>query len=121
VPIPGAKGGAGGLEMIGPMMKVLAAFMGLKPNFDLAPRGFVGLEFDDADGVVVKKVLAGGPADKAGIKVGDKIDTVGIRGIDGARDVARALAKTKPGQELKVVVKRGEKEVELTVELGRGL
>jgi hypothetical protein len=121
VRIGGAKGGQGGLEMLGPMMKVLAAFMGVKPNFDLTPRGFVGLEFDDADGVVVKKVLAGGPADKAGIKVGDKIDTVGTRGIDDARDLTRALAKAKPGQDLKFTIKRGDKEMELTVELGRGL
>ena len=121
IPIGGGKGGQGGLEMLGPMMKVLAAFMGVKPNFDLAPRGFVGLEFDDADGVVVKKVLAGGPADQAGIKVGDKIDTVGTRGIDDARDLTRALAKAKPGQDLKFTIKRGGKEMELTVELGRGL
>jgi hypothetical protein len=120
VPIGGGKG-QGSLEMIGPLMKVLAAFMGVKPNFDLVPRGFVGLEFDDADGVVVKSVLPGGPADQAGIKAGDRIDTVGTRGIDDARDLVRALARAKPGQDLKFIIKRGGKEMELTVELGRGL
>ena len=81
----------------------------------------IGIEFDDANGVVVKKVLPGGPADRAGIKSGDTINTVGTRAIDDARDLVRALAKSKPGQDLKIVVKRGDKEVELTVELGGGL
>jgi serine protease DegQ len=120
VPI-GAKGPTG-LEMMGPLMKTLAAFLGIKPNFETIPRGFVGIEFEDADGaVVVKKVLPGSPAEKAGIKPGDQIERVRNVGIDDGRDLARALAKAGVGQTLKVTVKRGEKTEELTVELGRGL
>jgi hypothetical protein len=41
------KGGSqGGLEMIGELMKFLAAFSGIKPNFDVQPRGFLGAELD---------------------------------------------------------------------------
>jgi S1-C subfamily serine protease len=120
--VPIGAMGQGGLEMMGPMMKTLAALMGIKPNFATVPRGFVGIEFDDADGaVVVKKVLPGSPAEKAGLKPGDKIEQVKNVGIDGGRDLARALAKAGVGQTLQVTVKRGDKTEELTVELGRGL
>jgi hypothetical protein len=120
--VPLGKGkGQGGLEAMGGMMKMLAAFMGIKPNFEVVPRGFVGVEIDDSDGVVVKKVLPGSPAAKAGIKPGDKIESVKNVSVDDARELARALAKAGVGQTLKVTVKRGDKTETLTLELGRGL
>lgn len=120
VPIAGAKG-QGGLEMLGPLMKTFASLMGIKPNFNAVPRGFVGIEFDDADGVVVRKVLPGSPAAKAGLKAGDKIETVKNVGVDDGKDLARALAKAGVGVKLKVTVKRGDTSEDLTLELGKGL
>lgn len=115
------KGGQGQLEMMGPLMKTLAALMGMKPNFDVAPRGFVGVEFDEKDGVVISKVLAGSPAAKAGVKVGDKLVEVKNTEIETAKGLTRALAKAGVGQRLRVLVKRGSDDVELTIDLGRGL
>lgn len=116
------KGGAGSGEfdaMVG-LTKMLSSFFG-KPNYDTVPRGFVGLEFEEKGGaVVVKKVLAGSPAAKAGIKPGDAIESVKNVTVDDARDLARALAKAGVGQKLQVKVKRGDASEELTVELGRG-
>lgn len=120
VPIGGAKG-QGGLEMLGPLMKTLASLMGMKPNFATVPRGFVGVEIDDADGIVVKKVLPGSPADKAGFKTGDKIEQIRNISVDDGRDLARALAKAGVGTTLKVIVKRGDESKTLTLELGKGL
>ena len=120
VPI-GGKGGAGGLDAIGPLMKMMAGFLGIKPNYATAPRGFIGIEFDDADGIVVRKVLTGSPADKAGFKAGDKIESIKNTTIDDAKDLNRALAKAGVGTKLKVSVKRGDKSEELMLELGRGL
>ena len=120
-PIAGGKTAGGGLEALGPMMKMMASMMGIKPNFATVPRGFVGVEIDDADGVVVKKVLAGSPADKAGLKAGDKLESVKSVSIDGGRDLARALAKAGVGSKIKVEVKRGGKTEELTIVLGGGL
>jgi serine protease DegQ len=117
----GGKGDQGGLQSMGGMMKFLAAFMGIKPNFEVVPRGFVGVEIDDGDGVVVKKVLPGSPAEKGGLKAGDRIESVKSVGVDDARDLARALAKAGVGQTLKVAVKRGGKSETLTLELGKGL
>jgi hypothetical protein len=115
------KAGGTGLEMIGPMMKAMASLLGIKPNFEVVPRGFIGIEFEEKDGIVVKKVLTGSPAEKAGIKPGDQIEEVRNLAIDDVRDLRRALAKAGVGTKLKVVVKRGEKIENLTIELGRGL
>lgn len=121
--LPLDKGDAASGEfdaMVG-LTKMMTAFFG-KPNYDTVPRGFVGLEFEEKGStVVVKKVLAGGPAAKAGIKPGDVIESVKEVSVDDARDLARALAKAGVGQKLKVKVKRGDATEELTVVLGRGL
>jgi serine protease DegQ len=121
VPIGSAKGGQGGLDAIGPLMKTMAALMGIKPNYATAQRGFVGIEFEEKDGIVVKSVLAGSPAEKAGFKPGDKIESVKNTSIDDTRDLNRALAKAGVGVKLKVSVKRGDKTEDLMLELGRGL
>ena len=52
--------------------------------------------------VVVKKVLAGSPAEKAGLKVGDVIEGVKATNIDSGKDLARALAKAGVGTKLTV-------------------
>jgi hypothetical protein len=122
VPIGGK--GQGGLEMIGPLMKTMAALMGIKPNFNAVPRGFLGVEVDDADGVVVKKVLPGSPAEQAGFKAGDKITAVKVtaaRDVDDLRDLTRALAKAGVGAKLTVTVARGDATKTITLELGKGL
>jgi serine protease DegQ len=116
-----AKGGDD-IQSMGPMIKMLAALSGMKPNFETAPRGFVGIDFDEAkDAVVVKKVYPGSPAEKAGIKVGDTIESVKATNVESGKDLARALAKAGVGTRLTFTVKRGGKSEELSVELGKGL
>ena len=114
--------GGDDIQAMGPMIKMLAALTGMKPNFEIAPRGFVGVEFDDAKGaVVVKKVYADSPAAKAGIKVGDSIESVKATNVESGMDLAKALAKAGVGTKLTFTVKRDGKSEELTVQLGKGL
>lgn len=118
----GKKEGAGDIQSMGPMIKMMAAFLGLKPNFDVVPRGFTGIEFEEKDGkVTVSKVLVGSPAEKAGLKVGDVITHVKSASIDEGKDLSRALAKAGVGTTLKFKVTRGTKDVTLDIELGKGL
>jgi hypothetical protein len=116
-----SKGQPGGLELIGSMMKFLAPFMGLNGPPDRQPRGFLGAELAEDDGVVVKSVLAGGPADKAGLKAGDKIEKIGKTKIDLISDVMRLAGKLQGGDQMPVTLKRGDTETKAAVTLGKGL
>jgi membrane-associated protease RseP (regulator of RpoE activity) len=118
----GSKGGDDDIQAFGPLVKVISALLGIKPNFDIVPRGFVGIEFDDSnDAVVIKKVLPGTPAEKAGFKAGDKITEIKTAIIDNGKDLAKALAKAGVGTKLRFTIKRGDDIKEINIELGKGL
>jgi serine protease DegQ len=105
--------GGDDIQSMGPLVKMLAALSGIKPNFEVVPRGFVGIEFEEANGtVVVRKVLAGSPAEKAGFKVGDAIEAVKAANVASGADLAKALAKAGVGAKLQVTVKRAGKTEE---------
>jgi hypothetical protein len=92
----------------------------------LAPAGQWGMVAykdadDENDGVVIKEVYAGGPADKGGLKTGDRLLTLDDRWTDSVTDLYAAAGKAKPGEAVKVVVRRAGKELELTVKPGSGL
>jgi serine protease DegQ len=114
--------GQGGLEFMGDLMKFLAPLMGIKPNFEVKPRGFAGLEVEVRnEKLFVKSVLEGGPAAAAGLKAGDQIVTANKKPVDTAEDLHRAARKLSTGDKLTFQVKRGEQTETVTVELGRGL
>jgi putative serine protease PepD len=70
-------------------------------------------------GAVVSAVTAGGPADKAGIQAGDVIVAVDGKVIPDADTAIVAIrANHKPGDKVKVTVKRGGSTLTFTVTLG---
>lgn len=84
------------------------------------PTGVWGFEvdkakYDEADGVTVTAVYAGGPAAKAGLKEGDRLLTVDGRWTDSVGDTAIATSMVKTGATVPVVVKRDDKEETLKV------
>lgn len=115
-------GGQGGLELVGTMMKTLAPLLGVTPNFEVKPGGFVGVELEEKDKkVFVKAVLKGSPAEEAGLKAGDRLDEVKGSSIDGMNDVTRTFGKAEVGDKVKVTVERGGETKTVTVKLGGGL
>ena len=115
------EGGQGGLEMIGTVMQMLGPLVA-KPNFDVVPRGFLGAELTaDKGDVVVKSVFAGGPADKAGLKAGDRIEAARNKTLKKPDDLLEAVKKLPEGAKLKLSIKRGDDTKDITVELGKGL
>lgn len=78
-------------------------------------------ERDDRPGVIVRKVAPGGPADRAGLRAGDRLLTVDGRWTDSAADVYQAASVIPPGTVVSVRVRRGEQELALTVTPVRGL
>jgi hypothetical protein len=120
--LPLGKKGADDIQSMGPMVKMMAALLGLKPNFDVVPRGFTGIEFADKDGkVTITRVLAESPAAKAGLKVGDVVTSVKTVSIDSEKDLTRALEKAGIGTKWRFYIARDGKEQEVVVVLGKGL
>ncbi len=70
------------------------------------------------DGLRISAVRGGGPADKAGLKEGDRIVRCGSKAIGTIYDYMETMADFKPGDKLEIVVVRDGKEVKLTATLG---
>ncbi len=66
-------------------------------------------------GVVVKAVAPGSPAEKGGLRKGDVIQEINGRRIDRAEDWQKVLAKSKPGDVLKVSIIRDRKDVAIEI------
>jgi hypothetical protein len=115
-------GSAGGLEIVGTLMKALGGLTGAKATPDVTPRGFLGLEVADGDeNPVVRSVLEKGPAAAAGVRAGDVVTHVGGRGVVDADDVRRLTRRLTPGGTVKLTVRRGGDTKELTIKSGEGL
>jgi serine protease Do len=84
---------------------------------DITPELAKGLDVKDARGVLVGSVDAGGPADKAGIKVGDIITQVNGSRVDDVNALRNRVAATTPGSEIPVTVLRDGHEQQLHAKL----
>lgn len=76
---------------------------------------------DDDAGVTVKSVLDGGAAAAGGLKAGDRVLTIDGRWTDTLSETFLAASFVKPGKAVVVVVKRGGKDVKLTVTPTKGV
>jgi putative serine protease PepD len=84
-------------------------------------RPYLGVSTGDPDtgtGAVVGGVVAGGPADNAGLRVGDRIVGIGDHTIAQSTDVVSAISSLRPGEKVAVRVRRGGSERTVTVKLG---
>jgi putative serine protease PepD len=69
-------------------------------------------------GAQVQSVTPGGPADRAGIEVGDTITTIDGNAVNEFSDVARVVNVKKPGDRIAARLLRGGRNLELNVTLG---
>ena len=80
-------------------------------------RPFLGVS-TAANGARVTDVVSGGPADDAGLREGDAIVSVDGRRVREAGDVADAVQRRRPGDRVRIVARRGGREVTVTARLG---
>lgn len=120
--IGGKDSSQGGLELMGDVMKMLSRLMGVKPNFELVPRGQLGIvtEQNDDGHLIVRKVLADTPANAAGLKVGDRIRAVGRRDTDSPSDLSIAVGEIPQGQRVNLKISRDGNNMDIDVKLGKG-
>lgn len=111
---------------------VLAALLAMASSAGAADSGFLGMNVQgmspataaalgrkSADGVLVRDVALGGPADKAGVKRGDLIVKFAGRKIDSFESMVKAAGATRPGEEAKIELLREGKPVTLAMRLGQ--
>jgi len=90
-------------------------------------RGSIGIQFNGnpnpallrsfgvKDGVVVQDVTPGGPAQQAGVQVGDVITQVGGKEIKNGDELVGEISQRKPGDKVKLGLIRNGKSQELTL------
>ena len=76
---------------------------------------------DEEAGVNVQQIMKGSAAEKAGLKVGDRLLTIDGRWTDSVNDTHHAASYVKAGSAAPIVVKRGDVELTITVTPGKGL
>ncbi|MEM7048062.1 MAG: Do family serine endopeptidase [Acidobacteriota bacterium] len=94
-------------------------------------RGYLGIEItnldfkdaeafqlDSPDGALVQAVVAGQPAENAGLRHGDIIVQVDDRPVRDTRDLINYVASKPPGTRVTVEVIRGDDRRSLQIELG---
>jgi hypothetical protein len=115
-------GGAGGLEVMGTLMKTLGQFLGRSSGPEVTLRGFHGMSLVEGDEFpTVESVLEKGPAGRAGLKAGDVVKKVNGRTVTNVADVLRVARGLPPGRKIKLLVQRDSEAKEITVLTGEGI
>ncbi len=84
------------------------SYLGVVPNYS-----------EDDGGLQISEVNEDGPAAKGGLKAKDIITKIGDVAVADIQGLSAGLRKYKPGNKVKIVVKRGDEEKTLEVTLGR--
>lgn len=95
-------------------------------------RGWIGVEAQELtreivdsfrlpnnEGVLIARIVRGGPADQAGFTPGDILLSVAGKAIMDTQAMLEAITSQLPGEEITCVVRRGEAKVELAVQIGK--
>lgn len=99
---------------LGIMSNAVCKVEGAKP-----PHGAMKVEVANADGggVQIKRVVFGGPAAIAGMRVNDRVIEFAGQAVSDIEALFQHVEKTKPGQEVGVKVKRADQELQLKLKL----
>jgi S1-C subfamily serine protease len=124
-----AEGGFVGLVLFGPRRRALVipaetvdrVAATLAKNGHM-PRGYLGaglhpVRQSQVQGAMVMSLEEGGPAEKAGLVLGDIITSWGDEKVDGVRDLIRRLGPDSVGKTIMLGLLRGgaERSVEVTI------
>jgi S1-C subfamily serine protease len=80
---------------------------------------YVGVRIQDVDGgAKITQIVAGAPAAKAGLKVGDVVTNFDGKTIGSADDLTAAVFQAKPGEKVSVTIQRNGSTKQLSLTLG---
>ncbi|MBX7071583.1 MAG: PDZ domain-containing protein [Pirellulales bacterium] len=85
-------------------------------------RAYLGVMADDRQeqgrGVRIVDVAAGGPADRARLRIGDLITAIDGQAIGSMADLGAIVEQAQPEQRLAIAIQRGEQSLDVSVTLG---
>jgi len=97
--------------------KVLYGWLGvIIQDIDSNLASYFGLS--DKNGVLISRIVEASPAEKAGLKPGDIITSLGNEKIRNTESLIRAILKKNVGEQVALGVVRGAKNFFVTVEIG---
>lgn len=89
---------------------------------DEPKRGYLGIKIrasqEGEKGIVIEEVIEDAPASKGGLKVEDVILKVNGQDVSELQTFVEIVRATKPGDQLTLTIKRGDKEMELKIKAG---
>jgi serine protease Do len=100
-------------QLIGPEHRVSRGSIGIM--FDSVENPAIARVYGAGTGVTVSSVVAGSPADQAGLKVGDTITTVDGHKVTKGAELVAEIASRKPGAKVALSFLRNGKTQETTV------
>jgi serine protease Do len=107
------------MNAMGPMMKLMAVFVGKQPEDVLHPQGFLGIEMDEHLKVVA--VLPDSPAAKSGVRVGDILVKIKDKDLPARSSAHDAIALIRPGDRVALSIDRAGQIIEMTLTASEGL
>jgi serine protease Do len=100
-------------QLTGPEHKVSRGSIGIM--FDQVENPAIARVYGSGSGVTISSVVAGSPADQAGLKVGDTITTIDGKKVSKGSDLVDYIASRKPGTKVQLGFIRNGKNQDTTV------
>src|SRR6202140_3709026 len=100
-------------QLTGPEHKVSRGSIGIM--FDAVENPAIARVYGSGSGVTVSSVVAGSPADQAGLKVGDTITSVDGKKVSKGSELVADIASRKPGAKVNLNFLRNGKTQETSV------
>ena len=97
---------------------VVRGWIGVEPR-DLTPEMAESLRLPVKSGVLITGVLQNGPAGNGGMKPGDVVVKIAAKEVGNTAQLLNAVAALKPGASTTIAVQRGDRAVELKVQVAQ--
>ena len=98
--------------------QVVRGWIGVEPQ-DITPELAESFDLKKSSGTIIAGVVKGGPAEKAGIRLGDILLTVADQPVADTVSMLNLVAQLKPGEKVKLTVLRKSQEATLDLVVGR--
>lgn len=96
--------------------RVIRGWLGIEVQ-EITPRLAESFNFAAENGVIVSGVVRNGPAHQAGLQPGDILTAINGEAIVNARSLMLQIARTKPGENIRLELLRNERRLSLIAQL----